>query len=114
MSVGYSGAVLPLYQKLIKAVHLNEINYCKLSIMYIHHLFFANDKLKKIIASGRIIFCSIWKYKKLDFLTLTRNTLYKVYSLIEQQEGKHVGTNVMTYLNCFRLIRDLDGSSQNS
>lgn len=47
MSVGHSGAVLPLYQKLIKAVHLNEINYCKLSIMYIHHLFFANDKLKK-------------------------------------------------------------------
>lgn len=35
MSVGYSGAVLPLYQKLIKAVHLNEINYSKLSIMYI-------------------------------------------------------------------------------
>lgn len=40
--------------------------------------------------------------------------MYKVYSLIEQQEGKHAGTNVMTYLNCFRLIRDLDGSSQNS
>lgn len=48
-----------MYQKLIKAVHLNEINYCKLSIMYIHHLFFANDKLKKILASGKFIFCSI-------------------------------------------------------
>lgn len=82
--------------------------------MYIHHLFFANDKLKKILASGKFIFCSIWKYKQLNFLTLTRNTLYKVYSLIEKQEGKHAGTNVMTYLNCFRLIRDLDGSSHNS
>lgn len=112
MSVGYSGAVLPLYQKSIKAVHLNEINYCKLSIMYIHHLFFANDKLKKILASGKFIFCSIWKYKQLHFLTLTRNTLYKVYSLIEKQEGKHIGTNVMTDFNSFRLIGDLDGSSQ--
>lgn len=59
VSVGYSGAVLPLYQKLIKAVHLSEINYCKLSIMYIHHLCFSNDKLKKILASDKFIFCLI-------------------------------------------------------
>lgn len=115
MSVGYSGAVLPLYQKLIKAVHLNEINYCKLSIVYIHHLFFANDKLKKSLQVVNLFSVQYRNInKQLNFLTLTRNTLYKVYSLIEQQEGKHAGTNVMTYLNCFRLIRDLDGSSQNS
>lgn len=114
MSVGHSGAVLPLYQKLIKAVHLNEINYCKLSIMYIHHLFFANDKLKKILASVNLFSA---QYRNINNLISLRShviTLYKVYSLLEKQEGKHVGTNVMTYLNCFRLIRDLDGSSQNS
>lgn len=114
MSVGYSGAVLPLYQKLIKAVHLNEINDCKLSIMYIHHSFFANDKLKK---SLQVVNLFSVQYRNINNLISLRShviTLYKVYSLLEKQEGKHVGTNVMTYLNCFRLIGDLDGSSQNS
>lgn len=88
MSVGHSGAVLPLYQKLIKAVHLNEINYCKLSIMYIHHLFFANDKLKNILASVNLFSVQYRNInKQLNFLTLTRNTLYKVYSLIENRKG---------------------------
>lgn len=100
VSAGHSCAVLPLYQQLIKAVHLNEINYCKLSIMYIHHLFFANDKFKK---SLQVVNLFSVRYRNINDLISLRShviTLYKVYSLVEKQEGKHVGTNVMTYLNC--------------